>query len=184
MSTQGHQDSPCVSLSLSHNRSRDHTNALSQKCWGRVNNISASRIINNHFSFHLFIFLFLPWCLVTLLWNNRFYVTKQTNMKSQIANMCLGFNVHSVLDCNLNNHFWTSMFFTIIFMVFWYLECRHSVISKTDYVAFPHRVTLNLHEEKHIKKTALVKVEGKPLTMWQVGSSWKQTDRVRCTYRV
>lgn len=45
-----------------------------------------------------------------------------------------------------------------------------------DYVAFHHTVTLNLQEKKNIKETAFEKVEGRPLTMWQVGSSWKQTD--------
>lgn len=87
------------------------------------------------------------------------------------------FNVHSVLDFNLNNNFWTSLFFTTAFMVFWYLECRHSVITKTYYVAFHHAVTLNLQEKKNIKKKAFVKEEGRPLTMWQVGSSWEQIDR-------
>ena len=103
---------------------------------------------------------------------------KQT--EPQIANKCLKFNVHSVLDCNLKQFPNQYAFFSL----FWYLEYRHGVITKTDYVAFHDAVSLNLHEENNIKKKACVEVEEMCLTMWQIGSLWKQTDGARCTYQV
>ena len=130
-----------------------------------------------YISLHLFIS-----CIVLHCFYYEIVSKLQTHTKPHILTSAWMFiQCYTVTEITLPESVFFFFFFTITIC---YLKCRYGVITKTDYVAFPYTVTLNLYERKNIKKTASVKVQGRPLTTWQLGGLWKQTDRVRCTYQM